>query len=64
MLDGDIQYAEKAKAAGVDVTLTVGEGLFHCYPICAPIFPESTEAMAELCNFMKQHVAQEQAVIV
>lgn len=64
MLDDAIQYAEKAKAAGVEVVLTVGEGLFHCYPICAPIFPEATEAMAELCAFMKLHVAQEQEVAV
>jgi len=64
MLSDAIQYAEKAKAAGVDVKLTIGEGLFHCYPICAPAFPEATEALAELCDFMKQHVAQEQAVEV
>jgi monoterpene epsilon-lactone hydrolase len=64
MLDDAVQYAEKAKAAGVDVTLTVGEGLFHCYPICAPAFPEATEALAELCKFMKQHVAKEQVVAI
>ena len=64
MLDDAVQYADKAKAAGGDVVLTIGEGLFHCYPICAPIFPEATEAMSELCDFMKQHVRQEQAVTI
>jgi monoterpene epsilon-lactone hydrolase len=64
MLDDAVQYAEKAKAAGVEVVLTIGEGLFHCYLICAPIFPEATEAMAELCDFMKQHVAQRRVVTV
>ncbi len=62
MLSDAIQYAEKAKVAGVDVKLTIGEGLFHCYPICAPAFPEATEALAELCAFMKEKVSQGQVI--
>lgn len=60
--DDSIRYVEEAEAAGVDVTLVVGEGLFHCYPICAPIFPEATEAMAELCDFMKTYTDLERDV--
>lgn len=56
LLSDSTRYAEKAKAAGVDVKLTVGEELFHCYPICAPIFPEATEAMSEICGFLNQHI--------
>ena len=52
LLDDSVRYAEKAQAAGVDVKLTVGEGLFHCYPICAPMFPEATQAMKEICTFI------------
>ena len=44
--DDSVSFAEKAKGAGVDVTLRVGEGLFHCFPVCAPLFPEATQAMA------------------
>lgn len=54
--DDAVRYAEKAKAAGVDVTLRVGEGMFHCYPVCAPMFPEATEAMQELTRFIQQCV--------
>ncbi len=52
-----VQFAEKAKKAGVDVTLRVGEGMFHCYPAMAPLFPEATQAMEEICTFINQHVA-------
>ncbi len=54
MLSDTTRFAEKAKSAGVDVTLRVGEGLFHCYPACAPIFPEATEAKDEICTFIKE----------
>jgi ABC-type sugar transport system substrate-binding protein len=47
---------QKAKDAGVDVRLTVGEGLFHCYPVMEPMFPEATQAIKEICDFIKKHV--------
>lgn len=56
LLDDAVKFAEKAKAAGVDVTLRVGEGLFHCYPVMAPLFPEATQAMAEIGEFIKKHL--------
>ena len=55
--DDSIRFAEKAKAAGVDVTLHVEEGLFHCYPVCAPLFPEATQAMNEISAFIQKHLA-------
>ena len=54
--DDSIRFAAKAEAAGVDVTLRVGEGMFHCYPAMAPLFPEATMAMKEICTFMKAHL--------
>ena len=54
--DDSVRFAEKAKAAGVDVTLREGKGLFHCYPVCAPLFPEATHAMEEICTFIRMHV--------
>jgi epsilon-lactone hydrolase len=57
--DDSVCFAEKAKAAGVDVTLKVGEGLFHCYPVCAPLFPEATQAMEEICGFIGKHLSHE-----
>jgi monoterpene epsilon-lactone hydrolase len=58
LFDDSRRFAEKAKAAGVDITLRVGRGLFHCYPVCAPLFPEATQAMAEICEFIKKHIGE------
>lgn len=54
--DDAVRFAAKAKAAGVNVTLRVGDGLFHCYPVCAPLFPEASEAMADICDFIKNRL--------
>jgi acetyl esterase/lipase len=56
LLDDSTRFAEKAAAAGVDVTLRIGQGMFHCYPACAPLFPEATRAMQEICDFIKTQV--------
>lgn len=56
--DDSTRFAEKAKAAGVDVTLKIGEGMFHCYPACAPLFPEATQAMDEICAFVRARIGQ------
>lgn len=53
LFDDSTGFARKAEESGVDVRLTVGEQLFHCYPVCSPIFPEATEAMREICSFIK-----------
>jgi acetyl esterase/lipase len=54
--DGEKFYL-KAKAAGVDVRFIAGEGMVHCYPLLAPMFPEATEAMNKIVNFIKSHLA-------
>lgn len=56
--DDSTRFASKAKEAGVDVRLTVGEGMFHCYPVCAPLFPEATQAMEELCAFIQRSISE------
>jgi epsilon-lactone hydrolase len=58
MRDDSTRFAEKAKAAGVNVTLRVAEGRVHCYPLFAPLFPEATEAMQEIYAFIKQYANQ------
>ncbi len=58
LLNDSTRFAEKAKAAGIDVTLRVGEGMFHCYPAMAPLFPEATQAMDEICTFIKTHIGK------
>lgn len=64
LYDDSTRFATKAEDAGVAVTLRVGEGLFHCYPICAPLFPEATQAMEEISTFIQTHIDQAQPAIV
>ncbi len=56
MLDDSTRFAEKAQAAGVDVTLRVWAGMVHCFPLMAPLFPEATQALNEICAFIKAHI--------
>ncbi len=57
--DDSTRFAEKAKDAGVDVTLKVGKGMFHCYPVCAPMFPEATQAMDDICAFIRTRIGNQ-----
>lgn len=53
MLDDSIQFAENARRSGVEVRLHVGQGMVHCYPVFAPLFPEATDAMEDICRFLR-----------
>ncbi|HBX22162.1 MAG TPA: alpha/beta hydrolase [Desulfotomaculum sp.] len=54
LCDDAVRFAAKAKDAGVDVTLRIGMGMFHCYPAMAPLFPEATQAKNEICSFINK----------
>jgi len=53
--DGE-KFFLKAKEAGVEITFRAGIGMVHCYPLLAPMFPEATEAMDEIVDFVKKHL--------
>ncbi|MGI6225628.1 MAG: alpha/beta hydrolase [Peptococcales bacterium] len=57
LCDDAVRFAEKAKNAGVDITLRVGERMFHCYPAMAPLFPEATKALKEICLFVREQIS-------
>ena len=56
LLDDSTRFAAKAKDAGVDTTLVVGLKMFHCYPMMAPMFPEATQALQEICRFIREQL--------
>jgi acetyl esterase/lipase len=56
LVDDSTRFAAKAAQAGVDVTLRVGEKMVHCYPLMAPLFPEATQALSEICEFIRLHL--------
>ena len=49
------RLADAARAAGVDVSLEVGEGLPHVYQLNAGT-PEAREATDRIGRFLKRHV--------
>lgn len=59
--DDAIRFGQKAQAAGVDVTLRIEKGMVHCYPLLAPLFPEATAAMDEICAFVNRRLLHHHA---
>jgi monoterpene epsilon-lactone hydrolase len=57
MLDDSTRFAEKARLAGVEVTLRVDEGMVHCYPLMAPLFPEATAALEAIGAFIRSKLS-------
>ncbi|MDD3894726.1 MAG: alpha/beta hydrolase, partial [Syntrophomonadaceae bacterium] len=55
--DDSIYLAARAKKAGVEVKIKVWKGMFHCFPLLAPMFPEATQALDEVCLFIKEKLA-------
>lgn len=47
-------FARRAADAGVNVTFRAGEGMLHCYPLLAPLFPEAVAAMDEIAGFARR----------
>ncbi len=54
LYDDGFLFAEKAKKDGNGITFRNGVGMVHCYPLLAPMFPEATQAMNEICDYMKK----------
>jgi acetyl esterase/lipase len=53
LLDDAKMVAEKAKAAGVDVTLSFYEGMWHVWHTMGTMLPEGREAFDEIGRFVK-----------
>lgn len=57
LLSDATRYAERAKAAGVDVTLEVWDEMIHVFQIFAPMLPEGQQAIDKIGAFIKERVA-------
>jgi acetyl esterase/lipase len=62
LLDDSTRFAAKAQAAGVEVTLIVGDKMIHCYPLLAPLFPEASQGLAEISDFIRLQLAQSELI--
>ncbi|MFC1744609.1 alpha/beta hydrolase [Candidatus Riflebacteria bacterium] len=54
--DDSIAFAAKTKEAGVDITLNIGEGMLHCFPLLPPFVPEAKKAIEEIFAFINKHL--------
>ena len=52
LLDDSILLAEKAKAAGVDVTLKIHDDMWHVWMVLGELIPESKKAFEEIALFI------------
>lgn len=57
MLDDSTVYAERAKAAGVDLTLEVWPGLWHVWQGEAPHVPEANAALDAIGKFVRARLS-------
>jgi monoterpene epsilon-lactone hydrolase len=51
-----VRYAEKAQAAGVDVTLKVWDDMIHAFPLFAGFVPEGKVAITEVGAFFRKYL--------
>ncbi len=57
IIQGDsIAFTEKAKRAGVDISLKVWDELWHVFHFFAPACPEGVEALKEIGDFVEKHL--------
>ncbi|TYQ17749.1 UNVERIFIED_CONTAM: acetyl esterase/lipase [Acetivibrio alkalicellulosi] len=52
-LSDSIRFAEKARNEGVKVNIKIWEKMWHIFHMQAPFVPESRNALAEFCLFVK-----------
>lgn len=53
LLDDSSRFAERARAAGVEVDLQVWEEMIHIWPYFADIIPEGREAIVQMANYVR-----------
>jgi epsilon-lactone hydrolase len=54
ILSDSVSFAEKAKAAGVNVTLEVWKGMQHEWQYAASFLPEARQAIAKIAEFVAE----------
>ncbi len=54
--DDASRTAERAGAAGVDVTLEVWPGMFHVFQSHEPLLPEGRQAIEHIASFLRSHL--------
>lgn len=56
VLDDSVMFAEKARAAGIDVSLEVWDGMIHVFQMFGAELSEAHRAIASIAGFMNRHL--------
>jgi acetyl esterase/lipase len=56
VLDDSVMFADKARAAGVDVELEVWDGMIHVFQMFGAELPEAHQAIASIAEFLNRHL--------
>ncbi len=56
LLDDSLRFAEKARAAGVDVTLEPWEDMIHVWQAFAALLPEGQQAIERIGAFLRERI--------
>jgi acetyl esterase/lipase len=59
LLDDATRMADRARKAGVDVTLNTAEDMCHVWHFFSSMLPEALEAIEEVARFMRKHLIRE-----
>jgi acetyl esterase/lipase len=57
LLDDSTRVAERAKAAGVPVSLEVWDGMIHVWQMFASMLPEGQQAIERIGQFIREHTS-------
>lgn len=57
LLDDAVRFAERAREAGVDVTLEAWDDMIHVWHIFAPMLPEGQQAIERVGAFLRKRLA-------
>ena len=57
LLDDSVKFADRAKTAGVEVTLEVWDDMPHGWQAFAPFLPEGQQAIEHCGDFIRRHMA-------
>ncbi len=63
LLDDSTRLAERAKSAGVDVTLEVWDEMIHVFQFMAAMLPEGQHAINRIGEFIRQHTGASRGAV-
>lgn len=58
LLDDSLRFSDRAKAAGINVTIEVWPHMWHVWQTCVPALPEANQAIDHIAKFIQIHIGE------